>query len=398
MSQARQTAMGRYYPHTTPKVDDSSANVPLAGIPDASSYSVEPPKEEERLALEHANSSERDARITFEPEAHVYTIDGETDGYVSVTSVVGAYFSKFDGQAIAKRMVSKDTFYTRNGMKHDYERAAVKEAVSQGLLPEEGLLKMWNDSGIIARDLGTDLHYAIELYFNGRNPRHAWGLDAPMDPMYMQQVVPYLAQFHQDLEPYRTEMRIFDTDMRVAGTIDLLARRKSDGQFIIVDWKRSKNLTSYSYANAKCAAPLGALGDNSLNKYKLQLNLYRHILETKYNIPVAGMVLVAFHPSFREKKCREFEVPRMEYYTRLIVQEWEMRCEKKLWLLGKEGDVVAHRRPGVDMNAYLSGESNVNETCGGSAFDRTSGSNMNKCSRKKISLTINELQNQYKGC
>ena len=55
------------------------------------------------LALK--NPHERDARITFEPVEHKYTIDADPSAaYTSVTTWVHSHFREFDSDAIIQRM------------------------------------------------------------------------------------------------------------------------------------------------------------------------------------------------------------------------------------------------------------------------------------------------------
>ena len=47
---------------------------------------------------------------------------------------------------------------------------------------------------------------------------------------------------HPQLKPYRTEWMIFDEDLKLAGSIDMVYENP-DGTLSIYDWKRSKDIS-----------------------------------------------------------------------------------------------------------------------------------------------------------
>jgi hypothetical protein len=54
------------------------------------------------------------------------------------------------------------------------------------------------------------------------------------------------------------------------------------------------------------------LPDTNFWHYSLQLNMYKMILETKYNKKVVGLFLVCLHPDNVYKKYDRIEVPFLE--------------------------------------------------------------------------------------
>ena len=57
------------------------------------------------LASDHKHP--RDANITFQDNGHVYTMNGSTDN-ISVTTLVGQYFSKFHPKLMSKLVARFD--------------------------------------------------------------------------------------------------------------------------------------------------------------------------------------------------------------------------------------------------------------------------------------------------
>ena len=124
-----------------------------------------------------------------------------------------------------------------------------------------------------------------------------------VDDTAVQQCLAFFAA-RKGLKPYRTEWRIFDEDIDLAGSIDLLCVDEGDAdkstttkskkppaspRFVMVDYKRTKALETKG--RGKGVGPCAALSDTNTNHYYVQQNLYRHILERKYGIIVDEMVM-----------------------------------------------------------------------------------------------------------
>ena len=64
--------------------------------------------------------------------------------------------------------------------------------------------------------------------------------------------------------------------------------------------------------------PLQFIPDCAGWHYKLQLNLYKFILESKYGVSVRSMTIVGLHPQ-QQGKPFVIEVPVMDHAVRLLV-------------------------------------------------------------------------------
>jgi hypothetical protein len=171
------------------------------------------------------------------------------------------------------------------------------------------------------------MHYAIECYYRGETPRtpvsggdpHApisaegsssdTGADSSPDagaggcppeagvrglsPLF----VAFLAA-HPHLKPYRTEWMIFNEDIKLAGSVDMVYENESDGSLMIYDWKRCKDIKKTNsfgaFALTEC---ISHLPDTNFWHYALQLNTYKAILEAKYEKKISQMCLVCLHPN-----------------------------------------------------------------------------------------------------
>ena len=218
--------------------------------------------------LSSKNHYERDERIQFSDSDHTYLIDKKNKA-VSVTELIGRYFPKFD----------KDFW-------------ANKESIKTGK-PKNEILKKWDDLGKKARDLGTELHEQIENFYNSKEYIRSKELDK-------------FFKFHKNhiqdkYKPHRTEWRIFDEDKNLAGTVDMVYE-KENGELFIFDWKRSKKIIN-SDGSIEKNNPfenglngLSHLPSSDYVKYCLQQNIYKNILESKYDKKVSSMNLLILHP------------------------------------------------------------------------------------------------------
>lgn len=221
------------------------------------------------LALK--NPHNRDKDITFQEEGHIYTIRGDKY-YKSCTTWVKSFFEKFNADAILDKMMASDKW---------------PESKYFGMTRQE-IKNAWNQNGKKAAEFGTSMHKNIEEFYNGK--------DITGDPSHEPVELTYFMHFyldHPELIPYRTEMMIYDEDIRICGSVDMLFQN-SDGSFSIYDWKFSKEIQENSYGK-KGLGPASGLNDCNTTHYMLQLNLYREILEKKYGFVIKDMVLVFMH-------------------------------------------------------------------------------------------------------
>ena len=122
-------------------------------------------------------------------------------------------------------------------------------------------------------------------------------------------------------KPFRTEWTIFDEDLKIAGTIDVI--HKKNGTFDLYDWKRSHRLLDES-GDIRKTNPfqygihgLERIPDTVYWHYCLQLNIYRYILERNYDMTVDKMYLILLHSEAIE--YRKIVVPRMDEYVGIIL-------------------------------------------------------------------------------
>ena len=126
---------------------------------------------------------------------------------------------------------------------------------------------------------------------------------------------------HPDLKPYRTEWIIYNEDVKISGSIDMVYENP-DGTLSIYDWKRSKNITRINNFNKFALTPqICHLPDSNFWHYSLQLNTYKMILEEKYGKKISSLFLVRLHPDAEEKNYELIGLPDLTVEIRDLFSE-----------------------------------------------------------------------------
>jgi ATP-dependent exoDNAse (exonuclease V) beta subunit len=247
-----------------------------------------------KLATE--NSHPRDAFISFDEGPHIYTVHGE-GGYTSVTTWIHYQFSHFDADAVIDKMMHKilnEPTYKYYGM----TREQIKEK--------------WQQNGKEASGSGTNMHNDIENFYN----------DVPVENTSIE--FQYFKQFWADyshLKPYRTEWMVYYEEYKLSGSIDMIFENP-DGTIQIYDWKRSKGIEHESFGDKRAKTHcLRHLPDSNFWHYSLQLNIYRAILEAKYDKVVTGMYLICLHPDNHNKSYQRIEVQDLRKEVEDLLEE-----------------------------------------------------------------------------
>lgn len=244
-------------------------------------------------ALELLNAAPRDENIEFVELGHKYIIRTDKRAkYTSVTTWCHSHFPKFNADEVIKTMMAGKNWTPENKY--------------WGLSPSQ-IKADWNKNGADSAKAGTALHYNIECFMNQPLPLntpyshqslltiHSNSPTINNDSPEWHQFIKF-AQDHNHLKPYRTEWKIYDETLKLAGSIDMVYELE-DGSLAIYDWKRCKDICKTNgfgkYAITEC---INYLPDTNFWHYSLQLNTYKTILEKCYGKVVSQMVLVRLYP------------------------------------------------------------------------------------------------------
>jgi len=289
------------------------------------------------------NSHLRDKHISFDEPTHKYYVNGSCQGNISCTGFVHEFFGHFDAKAIITKMRKGSNWATSK-----YYGKTDKDIMDE-----------WSANGKTASEAGTAMHLAIEQFLHGSpdqiNPEI---LQTPEWKYFLK----FWADCGHDLEPYRSEWEVFtdvisplpnnaiERKIKLCGSIDMVFRRKSDGKFVIYDWKRSKDIKSDNKYQSGLP-PLEHLPDTNYWHYTMQLNVYKWILEKYYGLEVADLYLVILHPdqlSYRRMRLNIMndEVESMIECRRLAV---EAGCKQSVILPIPEDE---EEKPSKELAAF----------------------------------------------
>jgi len=185
--------------------------------------------------------------IQFDKENHTYSKDGIY--YTNVSSIVDMLSPKFDSDRIA-----------------DY--VAKKEGTTKELT-----LENWSMKGNIARNFGNAIHESIELWFRHKDKPSIGILKEAIDTFPL-----------KDKKVFSEKVLSHD-ELKIAGTCDIIYTKKNK-KAEIYDIKTTNDLDK-SYG--KLLKPLDHLKDSALNKYRIQLSIYKMMCESVLGVNVDKM-------------------------------------------------------------------------------------------------------------
>jgi hypothetical protein len=181
-------------------------------------------------------------------------------------------------------------------------------------MTRETILNDWETNRDTAARAGTKMHYDIECYFNL--------IYLPNDSVEYQYFKEFVNDF-PELKPYRTEWTVFYDEYLISGSIDMVFENP-DGTLQIYDWKRTKGLEYEAFGNKTAITPcISQIQDTNFWHYSLQLNIYKRILESKYDKRVTGLYLICLHPLNTPKTYERVQVPFLENEVTLLLNYWK---------------------------------------------------------------------------
>lgn len=229
--------------------------------------------------------------IVFQESTHTYAdarnLTGSAD-YTSVTTLIEKFFPLFDEEAYIEHFMAES-----------------------GKTREEVIRKMLEPS-----ERGTYMHQQIEYFLKGKTHEE----DSKEFQLFR--------KFHEEqilkrgLEFYDAEKIVTLPQYGIAGTVDALFR-KPDGSFVMVDWKRSKNLIIDGYPKkygiGHGLSILSHLDNSSYYHYELQQSFYKYILENEYGMKVSSMILCVLHPDYDRYYTIKLSDYRVQEVREMIV-------------------------------------------------------------------------------
>jgi len=178
----------------------------------------------------------------FDSKSHTYTDPDDKFLYTSVTRWVEQFKKPFDEEAAATRI-------------------ALREGVSIDLILEEWERKR-NDSKIF----GTKIHKLLEIY----------NLTGEVADRNLINVLNEFKKLDLKFDKKNTffEKLVYNRDLRIAGTSDVITHNKDKATFNVYDFKTNKKLRYSSTFKDSLLHPLEQYPCCEYYSYSLQLSMY----------------------------------------------------------------------------------------------------------------------------
>lgn len=203
--------------------------------------------------------------LEFHPGPHRYLLEGEE--LTSVTRMIHRWFPEFDAETIARRKAE------REGIQFD------------------ALLAEWARKRDEAAAFGTKAHLMAEKIVAEKNSAAADHLaETAREKSYLSAIKEALTRIALGYDVVETEMIVFSPGKKVAGTIDLLLRNRTTGEYVVADWKTNKEMKYKGYGDEKGSGPCANLVHCNFNHYSLQISAYGHLLASESYLPLGANV------------------------------------------------------------------------------------------------------------
>jgi hypothetical protein len=98
-------------------------------------------------------------------------------------------------------------------------------------------------------------------------------------------------QMKSDIDIY-SEVIVYSKELKMAGSIDILAHNKRNDTYEIIDWKTSKSIDHVSFKGKTGTHPITQyLMDCNFATYSMQLSFYRYLLKTYYAMKITNQFI-----------------------------------------------------------------------------------------------------------
>lgn len=211
-------------------------------------------------------------KLTFSRDDHSYQV-GEHKFKHSVTGLASQFFPNFPKETIAEAMAKK------NGDS------------------AEDIIAEWDLNASLSTIYGNAIHKAIEYWIKHQKiPKHP----------YLAEVVEKWREIWPIDARICAEMAVFSQELSLCGTMDILEiTGQKRGK--IHDIKTNADLEK---ANGKMKDPFKDLHATPLNKYRLQLSLYKHLMEL-LGWKIEGLYLWHWTTDWKQIELQDLDVTKI---------------------------------------------------------------------------------------
>lgn len=227
--------------------------------------------------------------LSFEPSTHTYS-DGKGTKFTSCTEFVKKFEFEKDW----------DEIRNKSALKKIHKEKGTNYVPTKEELEEEStkLKAEWEKTGQYAATLGTEVHAVMEYLWQGKDytgDEEAMAQFPGMKEEFLDRkfiATTLFKRMSKRYVPIANEFRVFDADLKLAGTIDFIAYDMVDNKLVIIDWKSSKKFNKQAWKPDEVMKyPFNGYDDCNVNHYSLQLSLYKYIIEKNTDLKVGDLIL-----------------------------------------------------------------------------------------------------------
>lgn len=201
--------------------------------------------------------------ITFDSRTHTYRYG--TKSLMPVTSVIKWFTPEFK----AEEILAAKAYETKRSV--------------------EDIKAEWDAKRDFGLDRGTRVHTYIENVMDGQDITLSKAMNEHIHEMSQFDIAWGKLRKTFDVELFKKEWTIGDSELGVAGRCDAILKMKSDSgdRLSLFDWKTGK-FRSRKYAQESMLPPFDDLPNCEEVKYSMQLSLYRLIIGRNTDIHIDG--------------------------------------------------------------------------------------------------------------
>lgn len=313
----------------------------------------------------------KDIFLYFEESAHKYT-DSNNNEYISVTTIIGNYVPKFDADFWARKKAKEQKCSVKE-IKAQWDKIK-NEACTRGSATHNNLednikecSKFKNAIKYLEQTEGRCISVA-DIPNMIAKPLDIEKFKESTDNKYPK-IYEVFDHFTKQGYIIYSEIAVFDPDLLISGTIDILCYKPTD--FVILDWKTNRDGLKFESGyykkdkhtipnqltnvwvptNNKMLPPLNSLPECNGSHYTMQLSIYARLVERILGIPCVGLglchiaspfILNVYGQPFRDKNGYHVDEKGVEKIT------WY-----KIKYCSKEADLVFK-----DRMVYVKGKQN----------------------------------------
>ena len=212
-------------------------------------------------------------QINFDAQSHSYTVDSQA--LISVTSLLGQYKKPFDTQYWAQI------------------KATQRDVALQIVLDE------WETKAQQSQIRGNALHHYLEMSLTPTVDGEKICANDYQSPL-KNLADKFLNDIQGKMTAIKSEFRVGDLDLRIAGTVDQLFFNHKSQQLEIWDWKSNQKIAQES--RYSLIGGLEHLADCELTVYSLQLEMYRYLLRHNCQLQLGNCYIAWFNENNSDYK------------------------------------------------------------------------------------------------